>query len=107
MSVVHVTDENFENEVLKSDGLVLTDFWAPWCGPCRMISPILEEISNEYSDEIIVAKCNVDENPTITLQYSIRNIPAVLFFKNGDVIDRMIGATNKSGYVKKIQTITQ
>jgi thioredoxin 1 len=85
----------------------MVDLWAPWCGPCRMISPILEEISDEYSDEIIVAKCNVDENPSITLQYSIRNIPAVLFFKNGDVIDRMIGATNKSGYVKKIQTITQ
>ncbi|HOG38672.1 MAG TPA: thioredoxin [bacterium] len=104
---IDVTEKNFNSVVLNSSKPVMVDLWAPWCGPCRMISPILEEISNEYSDEIIVAKCNVDENPTITLQYSIRNIPAVLFFKNGDVIDRMIGATNKSGYVKKIQTITQ
>lgn len=104
---IDVTEKNFNSVVLNSSKPVMVDLWAPWCGPCRMISPILEEISNEYSDEIIVAKCNVDENPSITLQYSIRNIPAVLFFKNGDVIDRMIGATNKSGYVKKIQTITQ
>ena len=104
---IDVTEKNFNSVVLNSSKPVMVDLWAPWCGPCRMISPILEEISNEYSDEIIVAKCNVDENPTITLQYSIRNIPAVLFFKNGDVIDRMIGATNKSGYDKKIQTITQ
>lgn len=104
---IDVTEKNFNSVVLNSSKPVMVDLWAPWCGPCRMISPILEEISDEYSDEIIVAKCNVDENPTITLQYSIRNIPAVLFFKNGDVIDRMIGATNKSGYVKKIQTITQ
>ncbi|OQC43425.1 MAG: Thioredoxin [Bacteroidetes bacterium ADurb.Bin028] len=104
---IDVTEKNFNSVVLNSSKPVMVDLWAPWCGPCRMISPILEEISDEYSDEIIVAKCNVDENPSITLQYSIRNIPAVLFFKNGDVIDRMIGATNKSGYVKKIQTITQ
>ena len=104
---IEVTEKNFDTIVLNSKIPVMVDLWAPWCGPCRVISPILEEISDEFSDEILVAKCNVDENPSVASRYSIRNIPAVLFFKNGNVSGQIIGAMRKSDYVAKIHTITQ
>jgi thioredoxin 1 len=100
-----VTDQNFEEIVLKSDKLTLVDFWAIWCGPCRMLSPILEEISNEYKDKIEVVKCDVDKNPELAVLYKIRNIPAILIFKDGENTDKLIGLTSKETYIKKINDL--
>lgn len=105
--VTKVTTENFDNVVMNSDKLVVLDFWAEWCGPCRMISSSLEEISNEYSDKVVVAKCNVDEHPQIAAKFSIRNIPTVIFFKNKLAVDKMVGAMPKSSFVNKINTLLQ
>jgi thioredoxin 1 len=85
MSTVNVTDDNFETEVLKSSKPILVDFWAEWCGPCKQVGPILEEISNEMSDEIIIAKHNIDENPNQPTKYGVRGIPTMLLFLNGEL----------------------
>lgn len=100
-----VNDKNFDEVLKNSSKLLMVDFWAEWCGPCRMIGPTMEEISNEYSDQVTVAKCNVDESPNVSRQMGIRNIPAVLFFKDGKVIDRQIGAAAKSIYINKIKNL--
>lgn len=92
----HVTDASFEQEVLKSAGPVLVDFWAEWCGPCKMIGPILEEISGEYGTKIKVAKLNIDENPQTPPKYGIRGIPTLMLFKNGQVEATKVGAVSKS-----------
>nr|4ULX_A Chain A, LPBCA-L89K THIOREDOXIN [synthetic construct] len=102
MSVIEVTDENFEQEVLKSDKPVLVDFWAPWCGPCRMIAPIIEELAKEYEGKVKVVKVNVDENPNTAAQYGIRSIPTLLLFKNGQVVDRKVGAQPKEALKERI-----
>nr|2YJ7_A Chain A, LPBCA THIOREDOXIN [synthetic construct]2YJ7_B Chain B, LPBCA THIOREDOXIN [synthetic construct] len=102
MSVIEVTDENFEQEVLKSDKPVLVDFWAPWCGPCRMIAPIIEELAKEYEGKVKVVKVNVDENPNTAAQYGIRSIPTLLLFKNGQVVDRLVGAQPKEALKERI-----
>lgn len=93
--LLQVTDANFEEEVLKSDIPVLIDFWAPWCGPCRMIAPIVEELAVEYEGKIKVAKMNVDENQSTPTQYGIRGIPTVILFKGGQVAEQVVGAVAK------------
>jgi thioredoxin 1 len=98
------TDSNFQTAVLGSDKLTVVDFWAEWCGPCRAISPLIEELSKEYSGKINVGKLNVDHNPNVSINYGITSIPAILFIKNGKVVDKQIGAVPKSVLDKKIQS---
>ena len=102
---IEVTDATFEEQVIKSDKLVLVDFWAEWCGPCRMVGPIVEEVGVEYEGRAVVAKVDVDSNPGITAKYGIRNIPTILFFKNGDVADKQVGAVPKSTIVNKLEAL--
>ncbi|KAA3630045.1 MAG: thioredoxin TrxA [Proteobacteria bacterium] len=94
--MVHVTDETFEADVLNSENPVLVDFWADWCGPCKMIAPILDEISDEYDGRVKVAKLNIDENPNTPPKYGIRGIPTLMLFKNGNVEATKVGAVSKS-----------
>lgn len=94
--IVHVTDSTFEDEVLKASEPVLVDYWAEWCGPCKMIGPVLEEIANEYSGKIKVAKLNIDENNGTPPKYGIRGIPTLMLFKNGNVEATKVGAVSKS-----------
>lgn len=91
-----VTDATFEEEVLKDDKLVVVDFWATWCGPCKMIAPLLEDIATEYSDTVKITKVDVDSNNTVAAKFGIMSIPSLIFFKNGEEIDRVIGAIPKS-----------
>jgi len=102
-NIVEGTDLNFEMEVLKSDMLVLVDFWAPWCGPCRMVAPIVEEIASEYEGKIKVVKLNTDENQNIAITYGIRSIPTLGIFKDGKVVDTVIGAVPKQHLEAKIK----
>lgn len=102
---LQVTDSNFEEIVLQSDKPVLVDFWAEWCGPCRMIGPIVEELSGDYEGKAIIAKVNVDENPEITSKYGIRNIPTILFFKGGEVADKTVGALPKPKLAEKLDAL--
>ena len=90
------TDSNFQTEVLASEKLTVIDFWAEWCGPCRMVGPVVEEISKEYNGKAIVGKVNVDNNPGISMKFGIRNIPALLYFNKGEIVDKQIGAVPKS-----------
>jgi len=99
-----VSDATFESEVLKSDKLVLVDFWAPWCGPCRMIAPIIEELANDYEGKVVVAKMNVDDNPKTSMQFGIRSIPTLLIFKNGKVVDQIIGAVPRGVIESKLKS---
>ena len=94
--ISHVTDSSFEQEVLKAPGPVLVDFWAEWCGPCKMIAPVLEEISGEYAGKLKIIKLNIDENPTTPPKYGIRGIPTLMLFKNGNVEATKVGAVSKS-----------
>jgi len=95
-SLVHVTDDNFETEVIGHGTPVLVDFWAEWCGPCKMIAPILDEIAEEYGDRLRVAKLNIDENPNTPPRYGIRGIPTLMLFKDGNVEATKVGAVSKS-----------
>ena len=106
-NVKELTDDNFEEIVLKSEVPVLVDFWAPWCGPCRMLSPILEEIATEYVDTFNISKINVDENPIIATKYGIRNLPTMLFIKNGEMVDKQVGAVPKSVLVEKLKKVLE
>ena len=101
------TDSNFQTDVLQSDKLTIVDFWAEWCGPCRAISPIIEELSKQYNGKIKVGKVNVDHNPNVSINYGITSIPAILFIKDGKVVDKQIGAAPKSILEKKIQAHLQ
>jgi len=100
-----VNDSNFDEIVIKSDKPVVVDFWAEWCGPCRMITPFIEEISKEYSGKAVVVKCDVDNSPQVALKYGIRNIPTVLFFKDGKIADKQIGAVPKNNFVNKLNAL--
>jgi thioredoxin 1 len=98
------TDSNFKTEVLDSDKLTVVDFWAEWCGPCRAIGPVIEELSKDYSGKINVGKVNVDQNPQLSINYGITSIPAILFIKGGQVVDKQVGAVPRSVLEKKIQS---
>lgn len=102
MKPLHFTDDNFETEVINSDQPVLIDFWAVWCGPCRMIAPIVEELSNEYEGKIKIGKLDVDENQQTSIKYGVRSIPTLLIFKSGKVVDTIIGAVPKNMIVQKL-----
>ena len=97
------TDSNFKTSVLDSDKLSVIDFWAEWCGPCRAIGPVIEELAKDYSGQVNIGKVNVDNNPQISVNYGITSIPAILFIKNGEVVDKIVGAQPKSNFVKKIE----
>lgn len=101
---VEFTSSNFQNEVLSSDKPVLVDFWAEWCGPCKMIGPVVEEIHNEYLGKAVIGKLNVDENPDISMNYSVRSIPTLLIFKGGEVVDKIVGAVPKSQIIKQLES---
>ena len=98
------TDSNFQAEVLDSDKLTMIDFWAEWCGPCRAIGPVIEELSKEWEGKVNVGKVNVDHNPQLSMNYGITSIPAILFIKNGQVVDKLVGAQPKGNFVRKIES---
>ena len=97
------TDANFKTDVLDSQNLSVIDFWAEWCGPCRAIAPVIEELAKEYSGKVNVGKVNVDQNPQVSMNYGITSIPAILFIKGGQVVDKLVGAQPKANFVKKIE----
>jgi len=97
------TDSNFQADVLSSPKLTVIDFWAEWCGPCRAIGPVIEELSKEYDGRVNVGKLNVDHNPQVSMNYGITSIPAILFIKEGKVVDKLVGAQPKANFVKKIE----
>jgi thioredoxin 1 len=102
---IEVNDINFDDLVIKSDKPVMVDFWAEWCGPCRMVAPIMEEISQEYEGKVLVVKCDVDSSPSVSEKYSIRNIPTILFFKDGKIADKQVGAVPKKNFVAKLNAL--
>ena len=102
---LEITDSNFEETVLKSDKPVLVDFWAAWCGPCRMVGPIIDELSEEYEGKAVVGKVDIDSNQQYAAQFGVRNIPTVLVFKNGELVDRKVGVSSKSDYAQALENL--
>ena len=100
-----LTTTNFNNEVLQSDKPVLVDFWAAWCGPCKMIGPLVEELSGEYEGKATVGKLDVDQNQDLAIKYGVRSIPTILYFKNGEVVDKVVGAVPKSQLAAKLDAL--
>jgi len=103
--IIEITDANFEEKVAQSDKVVILDFWAEWCGPCRTLTPIVDAISEEYKDRVVVGKIDVDGSPNVPIKYGIRNIPTILFFKGGQVVDKQVGAVPKQVLVNKLEAI--
>ncbi len=102
---IELTDANFEEIVINSDKPVLVDLWAEWCGPCRMVGPIVEELGHDYEGKAVIGKLDVDSNPSTTAKYGIRNIPTILFFKNGAVVDKHVGVSPKSVLAGKLEKL--
>ncbi|MFZ5517153.1 MAG: thioredoxin [Candidatus Zhuqueibacterota bacterium] len=104
-NLVTITEANFESEVIKSDTPVLIDFWAVWCGPCKMIAPIVEELSKDYDGKVKMAKCDVDRNQSVAIKYGIRSIPTLLIFKGGKVVEQIVGAVPKQNIKSKLDKV--
>ncbi len=105
MSIVHFTDANFKKEALESSLPVLVDFWAPWCGPCKMIGPLVEELSKEYEGKVKIGKLNVDENAKIATHYGIMSIPTLIFLKDGKIMEQAVGVLSKAELRKKVEAL--
>ena len=103
-NALEVTDANFETEVPKGTGPVVVDFWAEWCGPCKLVAPVLDELAGEYDGQVKVTKLNVDENPSTSAKYGVRSIPTLLFFKGGELVDQVIGAASKADLKKRFDS---
>jgi thioredoxin 1 len=103
--MLEANDINFDKLVLESDKPVIVDFWAEWCGPCRTITPFMEEISKEFEEKVVVVKCDIDNSPDVTVKFGIRNIPTVLFFKDGKVADKQVGAVPKKNFITKLNAL--
>lgn len=101
--IVQITDQGFDEQVMKGKGLILVDFWAEWCGPCRMVAPILDELAEEYGEQVTIAKLNVDENRESAARFGIRSIPTILVFKDGAQVEQIVGALPKSALKAKVQ----
>ena len=101
---LEITDSNYK-EILTEGKPVVVDFWAPWCGPCKMVGPIIEELATEFEGQVIIGKCDVDENSDMAAESGIRNIPTVLFFKNGEIVDKQVGAVGKPVFVEKVKNL--
>ncbi len=101
---LNITDSNYQ-ELLAEGKPVVMDFWAPWCGPCKMVGPIIDELATEYEGKVGIGKCDVDDNGDVAIEYGIRNIPTVLFFKDGKLVDKQVGSAPKSTYVAKIEAL--
>ena len=104
MAAMNINSKKLK-EMIENGKTFLVDFWAPWCGPCKMVGPIIDELATEYEGKVIIGKCDVDENGDVAAEYGIRNIPTVLFFKNGELVDKQVGSAPKSAYVAKIEAI--
>lgn len=102
---LEITDSNFEEKVLNSDKPVLVDFWAAWCGPCRMVGPIIDELSEEYEGKAVIGKVDIDSNQQYAAQFGVRNIPTVLIFKNGELVDRKVGVSSKNDYAEALSNL--
>jgi thioredoxin 1 len=103
---VTLTDSNFQEEVLDAGIPVLVDFWAPWCGPCRMIAPVIEELAADFDGRAVIGKIDVDDNPQTAMRFNVRSIPTLLFFKNGQVVDQLIGATSKKVLADRLESLS-
>ncbi len=103
MSILHLTSANFKEEVIENEGVTLVDFWAPWCGPCQMVGPVMEEVAKEMEGKVKVGKVNVDEEGALGQEYEIMSIPAVFVFKNGEVVEKLIGAMAKESYIEALE----
>ena len=102
---LEITDNNFEKEVLENEQVTLVDFWASWCGPCRMIAPVIDELSEEFEGKATIGKLNVDENQEVSAKYGVRSIPTLLFIKNGEVVDKQVGVAPKSVLQEKLNAL--
>ncbi len=102
---LEITDANFEQEVKQADKPVMVDFWAEWCGPCKMIGPVVEEMAGEYDGKAVIGKVDVDSNQAVAMEFGIRNIPTILFIKNGEVVDKQVGVTSKENLMAKLDAL--